>query len=198
MTPADRVRELRTALERHNRLYYVENSPEIDDREYDMLMKELEALESEHPELDDPLSPTHRVGSDLTGGFTQVTHERPMLSLGNTYSLTEVNDWIARCNEALGNAGGLLSVPIVGEMKFDGTSISLHYEGGRLVRALTRGDGVKGDDVTANVKTIRSIPLVLDPGGDWPERFEIRGEIVLPWAAFERLNAERAFNEEPL
>ncbi|MBD5333751.1 MAG: NAD-dependent DNA ligase LigA [Bacteroides sp.] len=198
MTPADRVRELRSEIERHNRLYYVDNSPEIDDREYDRLMKELEVLEREHPELDDPLSPTHRVGSDLSGGFTQVVHERPMLSLGNTYSLGEVNDWVERCNEALGNAGGLLSVPIVGEMKFDGTSISLIYEGGRLVRALTRGDGVKGDDVTANVKTIRSIPLVLEPGGDWPERFEIRGEIVLPWAAFERLNAERAFNEEPL
>lgn len=198
MTPADRVRELRSEIERHNRLYYVDNSPEIDDREYDRLMKELEVLELEHPELDDPLSPTHRVGSDLSGGFTQVVHERPMLSLGNTYSLGEVNDWVERCNEALGNAGGLLSVPIVGEMKFDGTSISLIYEGGRLVRALTRGDGVKGDDVTANVKTIRSIPLVLEPGGDWPERFEIRGEIVLPWAAFERLNAERAFNEEPL
>lgn len=198
MTPADRVRELRSEIERHNRLYYVDNSPEIDDREYDRLMKELEVLEREHPELDDPLSPTHRVGSDLSGGFTQVVHERPMLSLGNTYSLGEVNDWVERCNEALGNAGGLLSVPIVGEMKFDGTSISLIYEGGRLVRALTRGDGVKGDDVTANVKTIRSIPLVLETGGDWPERFEIRGEIVLPWAAFERLNAERAFNEEPL
>ena len=198
MTPADRVRELRSEIERHNRLYYVDNSPEIDDREYDRLMKELEVLEREHPELDDPLSPTHRVGSDLSGGFTQVVHERPMLSLGNTYSLGEVNDWVERCNEALGNAGGLMSVPIVGEMKFDGTSISLIYEGGRLVRALTRGDGVKGDDVTANVKTIRSIPLVLEPGGDWPERFEIRGEIVLPWAAFERLNAERAFNEEPL
>ena len=198
MTPADRVRELRSEIERHNRLYYVDNSPEIDDREYDRLMKELEVLELEHPELDDPLSPTHRVGSDLSGGFTQVVHERPMLSLGNTYSLGEVNDWVERCNEALGNAGGLLSVPIVGEMKFDGTSISLIYEGGRLVRALTRGDGVKGDDVTANVKTIHSIPLVLEPGGDWPERFEIRGEIVLPWAAFERLNAERAFNEEPL
>ena len=198
MNAAQRVSELRSLIDRHNRLYYVENSPEIDDREYDALMKELEALEREHPELDDPLSPTHRVGSDLTDGFTQVAHERAMLSLSNTYSLEEVNEWVERCNEALGNAGGLVSVPIVGEMKYDGTSISLIYEGGRLVRAVTRGDGEKGDDVTANVKTIKSIPLVLEPGGGWPERFEIRGEIVLPWRAFDRLNEERAFNEEPL
>ena len=188
-------------LDRHNRLYYVENTPEIDDRQYDMLMKELEKLEHEHPELDDPLSPSHRVGSDLSKGFVQVTHARPMLvnspSLGNTYSLEEVNEWVDRCNDSLGNQGGMLSVPIVGEMKFDGTSISLTYENGRLVRAVTRGDGVKGDDVTENVKTIRSIPLVL-PAGDWPESFEIRGEIVLPWKAFDRLNEERAFNEEPL
>lgn len=198
MTAAQRVSELRSLIDRHNRLYYVENSPEIDDREFDALMKELEALEREHPELDDPLSPTHRVGSDLSGGFAQVVHERAMLSLSNTYSLEEVNEWVERCNEALGNAGGLVSVPIVGEMKYDGTSISLIYEGGRLVRAVTRGDGEKGDDVTANVKTIKSIPLVLAPGGGWPERFEIRGEIVLPWRAFDRLNEERAFNEEPL
>jgi DNA ligase (NAD+) len=197
MTPAERISELRMELDRHNRLYYVENTPEIDDRQYDMLMKELEKLEHEHPELDDPLSPSHRVGSDLSKGFVQVTHARPMLSLGNTYSLEEVNEWVDRCNDSLGNQGGMLSVPIVGEMKFDGTSISLTYENGRLVRAVTRGDGVKGDDVTENVKTIRSIPLVL-PAGDWPESFEIRGEIVLPWKAFDRLNEERAFNEEPL
>lgn len=197
MTPAERIEELRNQLNRHNRLYYVENMPEISDREYDMLMKELEALEHEHPELDDPLSPSHRVGSDLTNGFTQVVHARPMLSLGNTYSLDEVNEWVTRCNDSLGNTGGLLSVPLVGEMKFDGTSISLTYEHGRLVRAVTRGDGEKGDDVTSNVKTIRSIPLVL-PDGDWPEAFEIRGEIVMPWKEFDRLNEERAFNEEPL
>ncbi len=197
MSPAQRIQELRQQLDRHNRLYYVENSPEISDREYDMLMKELEQLERENPDLDDPLSPSHRVGSDLAKGFTQVVHARPMLSLGNTYSLDEVNEWVNRCNESLGNSGGLLSVPLVGEMKFDGTSISLTYEHGRLVRAVTRGDGEKGDDVTANVKTIRSIPLVL-PAGDWPESFEIRGEIVLPWKAFDRLNEERAFNEEPL
>lgn len=197
MTPAQRIGELRDQLNRHNRLYYVENNPEISDREYDMLMKELEALELENPELDDPLSPSRRVGSDLTNGFTQVVHGRPMLSLGNTYSPAEVDEWVARCNDTLGNSGGLLSVPIVGEMKYDGTSISLTYEHGRLVRAVTRGDGEKGDDVTSNVKTIKSIPLVL-AGGDWPESFEIRGEIVMPWKEFDRLNEERAFNEEPL
>lgn len=197
MTPSQRIDELRRQLDAHNRAYYVDNAPVISDREYDELMKELEALERQHPELDDPLSPSHRVGSDLSKGFEQVTHQRPMLSLGNTYSVTEVDEWVERCNDALGYAGGLISVPIVGEMKFDGTSISLTYENGRLVRAVTRGDGVKGDDVTENVKTIRSIPLVLQPA-DWPESFEIRGEIVLPWSAFDRLNEERAFNEEPL
>lgn len=197
MSPAERISYLRNELNRHNRLYYLDNSPEISDHEYDSMMKELEQLEHDNPKLDDPLSPSHRVGSDLTKGFTQVTHVRPMLSLGNTYSLEEVNEWVSRCNESLGNAGGFQSVPIVGEMKFDGTSISLTYQNGRLIRAVTRGDGEKGDDVTANVKTIRSIPLVL-ADGDWPEEFEIRGEIVLPWKAFERLNEERAFNEEPL
>lgn len=196
-TPRERVEELRRQLDAHNHAYYVENSPVISDREYDTLMKELEGLEKSYPELDDPLSPSHRVGSDLAKGFVQVTHARPMLSLGNTYSVEEVDEWVGRCNESLGYAGGLHSVPIVGEMKFDGTSISLTYEKGRLVRAVTRGDGEKGDDVTENVKTIRSIPLVLRPG-DWPESFEIRGEIVLPWKAFDRLNEERAFNEEPL
>ncbi|MDE6685340.1 MAG: NAD-dependent DNA ligase LigA, partial [Duncaniella sp.] len=194
MTPAERIIELREQLNRHNRLYYVENAPEISDRDYDMLMKELETLEHEHPELDDSYSPSHRVGSDLSKGFVQVEHVRPMLSLGNTYSLEEVNEWVDRCNDSLGNSGGLLSVPLVGEMKYDGTSISLTYEHGRLVRAVTRGDGEKGDDVTTNVKTIRSIPLILS-GGDWPESFEIRGEIVMPWKAFDRLNEERAFNE---
>lgn len=197
MTPAQRVAELRQQLNAHNHAYYVENNPVISDRDYDFMMKELEALEREHPELDDPLSPSHRVGSDLQKGFKQVVHQRPMLSLGNTYTVGEVDEWVDRCNEMLGGSGGLFSVPIVGEMKFDGTSISLTYEHGRLVRAVTRGDGEKGDDVTENVKTIRSIPLILTPG-DWPESFEIRGEIVLPWKAFDRLNEERAFNEEPL
>ncbi len=193
----ERISQLRAELNRHNQAYYVDNSPSISDREYDMMMKELEALEAAHPEMEDPLSPTRRVGSDLTKGFVQIRHQRPMLSLGNTYSVDEVDEWVARCDDMLGNSGGLLSVPIVGEMKFDGTSISLTYEHGRLVRAVTRGDGEKGDDVTENVKTIRSIPLVL-PAGDWPDEFEIRGEIVLPWKAFDKLNEERAFNEEPL
>lgn len=198
MTSAEqRIKELRGELNRHNHSYYVDNSPTISDYDYDMLMKELERLETENPELDDPLSPTHRVGSDITKGFVQVTHVRPMLSLSNTYSVEEVDEWVERCNDSLGNSSGLKSVSIVGEMKFDGTSISLIYEEGRLVRAVTRGDGEKGDDVTENVKTIRSIPLILN-GEGYPRSFEIRGEIVLPWKAFDRLNEERAFNEEPL
>ncbi len=198
MTSAEqRIKELREELNRHNHSYYVNNSPTISDYDYDMLMKELERLETGNPELDDPLSPSHRVGSDITKGFVQVTHVRPMLSLSNTYSVEEVDEWVERCNDSLGNSSGLKSVPIVGEMKFDGTSISLIYEEGRLVRAVTRGDGEKGDDVTENVKTIRSIPLILN-GEGYPRSFEIRGEIVLPWKAFDRLNEERAFNEEPL
>lgn len=187
------IKRLREQLNYHNHKYYVENSPEISDREFDELMKDLEALEAEYPEYDDPLSPTHRVGSDISKGFEQVAHIYPMLSLGNTYSIEEVDDWVKRTENALSGQ----SSAIVGEMKFDGTGISLIYEHGRLVRAVTRGDGEKGDVVTDNVMTIKSIPLALQ-GNDWPEKFEIRGEIVLPWAAFERLNAERAFNEEPL
>lgn len=187
------INRLRDEINRHNHSYYVLNSPTISDRDFDMLMKRLEQLEQQFPECDDPLSPTHRVGSDLTKGFEQVAHERPMMSLGNTYSISEVDDWEKRTREALSGQ----EVEIVGEMKFDGTSISLIYNHGRLVRAVTRGDGEKGDVVTENVKTIRSIPLVLN-GTGWPEEFEIRGEILLPWKDFERLNAERAFNEEPL
>ena len=184
---------LRGELNRHNHNYYVDNAPEISDREFDEMMKRLERLEAEHPEFDDPLSPTRRVGSDLSHGFRQVAHIYPMLSLGNTYSIEEVDAWVKRTSTALAGQ----EVSIVGEMKFDGTGISLIYEHGRLVRAVTRGDGEKGDDVTENVKTIRSIPLQLS-GDDWPDMFEIRGEIVMPWKAFERLNADRAFNEEPL
>jgi DNA ligase (NAD+) len=190
---AARVQLLRSELNRHNHNYYVLNAPEISDHDFDMMMKELETLEREHPELDDPLSPTHRVGSDISKGFEQVAHIYPMLSLGNTYSIGEVDDFMQRIRSGLGGE----SFCIVGEMKFDGTSISLIYEHGRLVRAVTRGDGLHGDVVTDNVKTIRSIPLQLQ-GSGWPERFEIRGEILLPWKAFERLNAERAYNEEPL
>lgn len=189
----DLICGLREELNRHNHKYYVENAPEISDREFDEMMKRLEALEHEHPEFNDPLSPTHRVGSDISKGFEQTPHIYPMLSLGNTYSIEEVDDWVKRTESALPGQ----KATIVGELKFDGTGISLIYEHGRLVRAVTRGDGEKGDVVTENVMTIRSIPLTLS-GSDWPERFEIRGEIVMPWAAFERLNAERAYNEEPL
>lgn len=193
-TAKQRIDELREALDRHNYNYYVMNAPEISDYDYDMMMKELERLEKENPELDDPYSPSHRVGSDINKGFEQVTHVHPMLSLSNTYSVGEVDEWVERCGDSL----GFKRFEIVGEMKFDGTSISLIYSHGRLVRAVTRGDGEKGDDVTENVKTIRSIPLRLKEGAGWPDEFEIRGEIVLPWKAFDRLNEERAFNEEPL
>lgn len=195
-TPSDahaRIAALRDEINGHNHAYYVENSPTISDREFDMLLKELEQLEKEYPEEFDPLSPTQRVGSDLNRSFEQVAHVRPMLSLANTYSIEEVDDWERRVRDAL--AGERLD--IVGELKFDGTSISLIYKGGRLVRAVTRGDGEKGDVVTDNIKTIPSIPLQLR-GSGWPDEFEIRGEVLLPWKAFDRLNAERAFNEEPL
>lgn len=187
------IEHLRKELNKHNHNYYVLNSPTISDKEFDEMMKRLEELEKEHKEFFDPLSPTQRVGSDLTAGFKQVKHERPMLSLGNTYSIGEVEDFLRRTKSSL--EGGDLE--IVGEMKLDGTSISITYEKGRLVRAVTRGDGVKGDDVTVNVKTIRSIPLEL-PEGDYPEKFEVRGEILMPWKSFDALNKERAYNEEPL
>lgn len=188
-----RIESLRDELNRHNYNYYVLSQPEISDYDFDMKLKELERLEKEYPQFDDPYSPTHRVGSDINKSFTQVAHIHPMLSLGNTYSVEEVDEWAARVRD------GLMGAPfkIVGELKYDGTSISLIYENGRLVRAVTRGDGEKGDNVTENVKTIRSIPLVLK-GKGWPDRFEMRGEILLPWEAFDRLNAEREFNEEPL
>lgn len=188
-----RIDFLRAELNRHNHNYYVLNAPEIGDKEFDMMMKELEQLEAQHPEWDDPLSPTRRVGSDINKSFTQVAHIHPMLSLGNTYSIEEVGDFMRRTTTGLMGE----KFEIVGEMKFDGTSISLIYEHGKLVRAVTRGDGEKGDVVTDNVKTIKSIPLSLS-GDDYPEKFEIRGEIVLPWNEFERLNKEREFNEEPL
>ncbi len=193
MTPKDKIDRLREEINRHNHNYYVLNAPQISDKDFDMLLKELEALEKEYPEFADPDSPTQRVGSDLTKGFEHVVHARPMMSLSNTYSIGEVDDWFNRMDKALEGE----DFSIVGEMKFDGTSISLTYRHGRLVRAVTRGDGTQGDDVTANVRTIRSIPLTLLPG-DWPEEFEIRGEILMPWEVFEKLNAERAYNEEPL
>lgn len=191
--PKTRIDQLRRELNTHNHNYYVLNAPTISDRDFDMLMHELEDLEREHPELDDPMSPTHRVGSDLSGGFAQTDHIYPMLSLGNTYSPEEVDQWLQRTRTALMGQ----DVEIVGELKFDGTGISLIYEHGRLVRAVTRGDGQRGDIVTDNVRTIRSIPLQLQ-GEGWPDFFEIRGEIVMPWKAFEKLNAEREREEEPL
>lgn len=189
----ERIKWLRDELHRHNHNYYILNSPEISDREFDMLMHELEALEAAHPEAADPNSPTQRVGSDISKGFTQVPHIYPMLSLANTYSMDDVDAWVRRVDEALFGQ----KTEIVGEMKFDGTGISLIYEHGELVRAVTRGDGEKGDDVTDNVRTIRSIPLKLQ-GEGYPDFFEIRGEIVLPWKAFDRLNAEREAAGEPL
>ncbi len=193
MNAEERIIELRNELNKHNHNYYVLNAPEISDKEFDMLMKELETLEKDHPELHDPLSPTQRVGSDLTKGFEHIIHERPMLSLSNTYTISEVDEWFDRVKKGLEGQ----DFEITGEMKYDGTSISLTYENGRLMRAVTRGDGTQGDDVTANVKTIKSIPLVLQPG-DWPEKFEIRGEILMPWKVFDELNKEREYNEEPL
>lgn len=191
--PKQQIERLRDELNRHNYNYYVLNTPEISDRDFDMMMKELERLEKEYPEYADPLSPTQRVGSDINKAFTQHVHQRPMLSLGNTYSIEEVDDFVTRTRDALMGE----DFTIIGEMKYDGTSISLTYEHGKLVRAVTRGDGERGDVVTDNVKTIKSVPLRLQ-GTGWPDEFEIRGEIVLPWIEFDRLNAEREFNEEPL
>ena len=187
-----RIDALRSELHRHNHNYYVLNAPEIDDREFDMLMKELERLEALHPEHADPNSPTRRVGSDISSGFIQHKHIYPMLSLANTYSIGEVDEWVSRTDEALAGQ----KTEIVGELKFDGLGISLVYEHGRLVRAVTRGDGEKGDVVTDNIRTIRSIPLQLQ-GTGWPDFFEIRGEVLLPRSAFERLNAEREAEGEP-
>ena len=193
MTSQERIAQLRSELHRHNHSYYVLNAPEISDFEFDRLMRELQDLEAQHPELYDPTSPTVRVGSDLTNEFTQVAHRYPMLSLGNTYSFEEVRDFYSRVQRALGSEPFELCC----EIKYDGVSISLTYEEGRLVRAVTRGDGVQGDDVTTNVKTINSIPLVLH-GDGYPSEFEIRGEILMPWEQFDRLNREREAQEEAL
>ena len=188
-----RILQLREALHEHNHRYYVLNQPVISDQEFDFLMRELQDLEAKHPDMYDANSPTQRVGSDLHKEFVQVAHKYPMLSLANTYNRQEVEDFYNSIVK------GLHGEPfdICCEMKYDGLSISLTYQQGRLVRAVTRGDGVRGDDVTDNVKTIRSIPLVLT-GNDWPSEFEIRGEILMPWQVFERLNAEREAAEEPL
>ena len=188
----NRITALREELEKHNHAYYVLSTPTISDREYDEKMHQLQRLEAEHPELADPASPTQRVGSDLTEGFAQVMHRYPMLSLGNTYSEDDVREFYERVARTLGEP-----FEVVAELKFDGTSISLIYDEGRLTEAVTRGDGVRGDDVTANVRTIRSIPLRLR-GEGWPERLEMRGEVLLPWPEFERINREREAQEEPL
>jgi DNA ligase (NAD+) len=191
MTVKEKIDQLRADLHRHNYNYYVLNAPEISDKEFDDRMRELQELEKEHPEYQDDNSPTMRVGSDLNKNFTQVAHKYPMLSLGNTYSESEVTDFYDRVKKALNE-----DFEICCELKYDGTSISLTYENGKLVRAVTRGDGEKGDDVTDNVKTIRTIPLVLH--GSYPELFEIRGEILMPWEVFEELNREKEAREEPL
>ena len=192
MTAKEKIDRLRADLHRHNYNYYVLNAPEISDKEFDDMMRELQNLEQAYPEYADENSPTMRVGSDLNKDFVQVAHKYPMLSLGNTYSESEVTDFYNRVKESLNE-----DFEICCELKYDGTSISLTYENGRLLRAVTRGDGEKGDDVTDNVKTIRSIPLVLHHG-NYPQSFEIRGEILMPWESFEALNRERELREEPL
>lgn len=208
MTETERIIQLRRELHDHNHRYYVLNQPTISDQDFDFLMHELQDLEARHPEMADPNSPTQRVGSDLNQEFRQVEHRYPMLSLANTYSESDVAEWFASVSRGLGGE----PFEVCCELKYDGLSISLTYEEGRLVRAVTRGDGVRGDDVTANVKTIRSVPLVL-PGWEEqqhrgldlfdetppiPRQFEIRGEVLMPWRVFERLNAEREEAGEPL
>lgn len=192
MDDIKRILELREQLHEHNHRYYVLNSPVISDFEFDALLRELQELEALHPEMYDPNSPSLRVGSDITKEFKQVQHKYPMLSLGNTYSKAEVADFFDRVQRALNE-----DFEICCELKFDGTSISLTYVDGKLVRAVTRGDGEKGDDVTANVRTIRTVPLVLS-GSGYPHEFEMRGEVLMPWGVFERLNEERAAAGEPL
>lgn len=193
MNEKERILQLREQLNTHNYNYYVLNSPEISDQDFDFMMHELQDLEARHPELFDPNSPSQRVGSDLIGEFHQVEHRYPMLSLANTYSQADVEEWYRSVEKGLGGE----PFKVCCELKFDGLSISLSYRNGQLVQAVTRGDGVRGDDVTANVRTIRSIPLVL-PAGDWPDEFEIRGEVLLPWDNFKRLNESRELNGEPL
>ena len=194
MNETERIIYLRQQLHEHNHNYYVLNQPTITDQEFDMLMHELQDLESRHPEMADPNSPSQRVGSDLNQNFTQVAHKYPMLSLANTYNEQDVAEWYDSVKRGLQGE----DFEVCCEMKYDGLSISLTYVDGKLVRGVTRGDGVHGDDVTANVKTIRCIPLVLKEGSGYPQEFEIRGEILMPWKVFERLNAEREAAEEPL
>ena len=193
MDEKQRIEQLRRELHEHNYRYYVLNQPSISDYDFDQLMHELQQLEARHPEMADPNSPTQRVGSDLQSEFRQVAHKYPMLSLANTYSEQDVRDWYDSVSRGLGGE----PFEVCCEMKYDGLSISLTYVDGRLTQAVTRGDGVQGDDVTQNVRTIRAIPLVLK-SSSYPHEFEIRGEILMPWKSFERLNAEREAAEEPL
>lgn len=194
MTETERIYILREQLHEHNHRYYVLNQPIVSDQEFDLMMHELQDLEARHPELYDANSPTMRVGSDITKEFRQVAHRYPMLSLANTYSEVDVEEWYNQVSRGLEGE----EFEVCCEMKYDGLSISLTYEHGRLVRAVTRGDGVRGDDVTANVRTIRSIPLVLQPDLGYPDVFEIRGEILMPWQSFNRLNEEREeIGEQP-
>lgn len=194
MNEKERILYLREQLHEHNYKYYVLNQPDISDQDFDFLMHELQDIEAKHPELYDANSPTQRVGSDLNQNFTQVAHKYPMLSLANTYNEQDVADWYESVSRGLGGE----PFEVCCEMKYDGLSISLTYVDGKLVSGVTRGDGVHGDDVTANVKTIRCIPLVLKEGTGYPKEFEIRGEILMPWKVFEQLNAEREAAEEPL
>lgn len=194
MTEQEQILKLRQELHQHNYNYYVLNMPTISDKDFDMMMHQLQELETLHPEMADPNSPTQRVGSDLNNEFVTVQHKRPMLSLANTYNRQEVSEFYERVKDGLQGA----PFQICCELKFDGLSISLHYEHGNLVKAVTRGDGTQGDDVTQNVRTIRSIPLQLPQGAGYPDEFEIRGEVLMPWTSFERLNKQREENEEPL
>ena len=194
MTPKEEIEKLREQLHQHNYNYYILNQPTISDYDFDQMMHRLEDLETFYPQYADVNSPTQRVGSDLNQSFRQVPHKYPMLSLSNTYNEADVRDFYERVRNGLEGE----NFEIVAELKYDGLSISLTYIDGKLIRAVTRGDGVMGDDVTANVRTINSIPLQLLPHTDYPHEFEIRGEILMPWTSFDALNKERELNEEPL
>ena len=194
LTPQEEILQLRKELERHNYNYYVLNQPEISDYDFDQMMYRLQDLEMLYPQYADPNSPTQRVGSDLMQSFKSVPHRYPMLSLANTYSEQDVREFYARVKDGLEGE----DFEICAEMKYDGLSISITYVDGVMTQAVTRGDGVRGDDVTANVRTIKSIPLKLREGSGYPHEFEIRGEILMPWSSFEKLNEERAKREEPL
>src|SRR4051794_2210820 len=186
-SPAARAEKLREQIRYHEHRYYVLDAPEISDAEYDALMNELKALEADHPELLTPDSPTQRVGGKAREGFVKVEHSSPMLSLDNAYNEQELRDWERRVHEQSGEK----QIEYVCELKLDGLSKALRYENGRYQRAVTRGDGSIGEDVTPNVRTIRSVPLVIDPKSKLPKQFEVRGEVLMPLSAFERMNDDR-------